>query len=115
MCPSQVIRRLHDRVTWLEAHENWFIKVLDLFIFWTPQWVLAAEAWRAHYGGKVSTWINVNGEGEALNALGCYAYEHPQNAYPVFVDDAPYLQAKELAHPLLPRSRAVANDVQLDS
>jgi hypothetical protein len=112
--PSSAIRRLNKRVTWLDAHENWFVKVLDLFIFWTPQWVMAAEAWRAQHGANVRNWIAITGEIEALTALGSYAYEHPENTFPKFIEEAPYLHAEELSHPLLPRQKAVANDLQLD-
>lgn len=115
ICPSQAIGRLDKRVAWLEAHENWFVKVLDLFIFWTPQWVLAAEAWRSQYGPRVRSWIAITGEIEALTALGNYAYEHPGDAFPQFVERGPSLHAEALAHPLLPRSRAVPNDLKLDS
>jgi hypothetical protein len=113
--PSQAIHRLHKRVTWLDAHENWFVKVLDLFVFWTPQWVMAAEAWRALHGVNVRNWIAVTGEIEALTALGCYAYEHPENTFPEFVDAGPYLHAEALSHPLLPPRKAIANDLELGS
>ena len=114
VCPSASIRALNKRVTWLDAHENWFIKVLDLFIFWTPQWVMAVERWRARSGPHVRQWIAVAGEVEALTSLGSFAYENPQCVFPDFVEEGPYFHAEGLAHPLLPRARAVANDLQLD-
>jgi DNA mismatch repair ATPase MutS len=52
---------------------------------------------------------------EALTALSCYAYEHPENTWPRFVGAGPHLSAETLSHPLLPRQKAVANDLQLDS
>jgi DNA mismatch repair ATPase MutS len=113
--PSLAIRRLNKRVTWLDSHEHWIVKVLDLFIFWTPQWVIAIESWRAAHGPAVRRWIEVTGEVEALAAFGCYAYEHPGDIFPDFVQDGPCLQAKAMAHPLLPRSHAVPNDLELDS
>lgn len=115
ICPSQAIRQLNKRVTWLDAHHHWFVKLLDLFVFWTPQWVLSIEAWRAHYGSSVRRWLEVTGEIEALAALAAYRYEHPQSTFPEFVDKGPYLHADALAHPLLPRDRAISNDLKLDS
>ncbi len=112
--PSAVIRKLHKRTEWLDAHENWFVKALDLFIFWTPQWVLSVEAWRAVHGRSVRRWIEVTGEVEALAAFGGYAYEHPEDVFPEFVPDGPCLHAVAMAHPLLPRRQAVANDLKLD-
>lgn len=115
MYPSQAIRRLSKRVTWLDSHEHWMVKVLDLFVFWTPQWVLAIEAWRALHGATVRRWIEITGEVEALTSLGCYAYEHPTDIFPEFVEPGPFLQAESMAHPLLPRGKSVANDLGLDS
>ena len=112
--PSMAIRRLDRRVSWLDSHEHWMVKVLDLFTFWTPQWVIAIETWRATHGAAVRRWIEVTGEVEALAALGGYAYEHPEDVFPEFVQDGPLLHAEAMAHPLLPRSLAVPNDLRLD-
>jgi hypothetical protein len=112
---SATISRLNRRVTWLESHENLFVKFADLFIFWTAQWVSAVEAWRAQNGGEVRGWLTVIGEMEALNALASYAYEHPEDTFPQFVEPGPYLDAEAFSHPLIPRVRAVANDLKLDS
>jgi len=111
---SHAIRRLNKRVTWLDAHENWFVKVLDLFVFWTPQWLLAVEAWRELHAHDVRRWIETTGEIEALTALGCYRYEHPEDTFPEFAETGPLLRAEGMAHPLLPRGKAVSNDLQLD-
>ena len=69
-------------------------------------------------GGGVSeaslrVWLETVGELEALAALGGYTYEHPEDVFPEFVDDAPCFEAEGLAHPLIPRERAVANDLRL--
>lgn len=112
--PSQAIRRLSKRVAWLDSHEHWMVKVIDLFTFLTPMWVLSIEAWRAIHGAAVRRWINATGEVEALAALGCYAYEHPENTFAEFVEQGPFFHAEAMAHPLLPREHAVPNDLKLD-
>jgi DNA mismatch repair ATPase MutS len=63
----------------------------------------------------VRGWIAVVGEMEALNALANYAYEHPEDTFPQFVEPGPYLDAEAFSHPLISRIRAVANDLKLDS
>jgi DNA mismatch repair ATPase MutS len=60
-------------------------------------------------------WLSALGELEALSGLGAYAFENPADPYPVFEEAGPVFQAQGLAHPLLPRSRCVANDVALDA
>jgi len=111
---SEVISKLNRRVTWLESNDNMFVKFADLFIFWTAQWTAAVEAWRAQYGRDVRGWIDAVGEMEALCSLAGYAYENPADTFPQFVEHAPHLEMEGFAHPLIPRSRAVANDFKLD-
>ena len=111
---SLTISGLSRRVTWLESRENLLVKFADLFIFWTAQWVWAVEAWRAQHGTAVRAWLTAAGKVEALAALSGYAYEHPADTFPEFVERGPFLHAKAMAHPLIPRAKAVANDLQLD-
>ncbi len=111
---SEAISRLNRRVTWLESRENLIVKFADLFIFWTAQWTAAIEAWRAEYGTAMRGWLGVVGEMEALSSLASYAYETPEDTLPQFVEHGPYLDLEAFSHPLIPRSRAVANDLKLD-
>lgn len=112
---SQAVSRLNRRLAWLESSDNMFVKFADLFIFWTAQWASAIEAWRAQYGAAVPAWIAAVGEMEALTALAAYAYEHPEDSFPQFAENGPWLEMEAFSHPLLPRSRAVPNDLKLDS
>ena len=47
-------------------------------------------------------------------SLGTYAFENPGDPYPVLDETGPLLDGEGLAHPLLPLSRAVRNDIRLD-
>lgn len=111
---SQAVERLARRVAWFESHDNMFVKFADLFIFWTAQWTLAIEAWREQYGPAVRAWIEAVGEMEALNALAGYTFEHPADIFPQFLNQGPALYAEQLAHPLIPASKAIGNDLNLD-
>jgi MutS domain V len=116
---SEAISSLARRVAWLEAHENMIVKFADLFIFWTAQCVWAVEAWRARHGAAVRGWLAAAGEMEALASLSCYAYEHPRDVFPQFVEQGPverrpFLDIEDFSHPLLPQATAVANDLKLD-
>ena len=111
--PSQAIARLNRRVEFLESAHNLFVRVFDFVIFYRLQFVLAAESWRRRYGRSLRQWLETVGELEALAALGGYTYEHPDDVFPEFVDDGPCLEAEALAHPLIPRNRAVTNDLHL--
>lgn len=111
---SHAIAELGRWMDWLESGENWFVKIVDPFVFWTAQCVFALEDWRVQYGAAIRQWMDAVGEMETLSALACYAYEHPENIFPEFVHRGPHLEVKGLAHPLLPRGTAIPNDLYLD-
>jgi hypothetical protein len=112
---SKAIDELSRRVAWLDSRDNWFVKIFDPFVFWTPHCVVAIEAWRERHGEAIREWLAVTGEMEALKALAVYAYEHPADTFPQFTEGGPYLSAQGLAHPLLARDKSVSNDLHLGS
>jgi ABC-type multidrug transport system fused ATPase/permease subunit len=111
---SQAIAALSKRVEWLESNDNWFVKIFDPFIFYFPHCVMAINAWRARHGAAIRDWLSVTGEVEALTSFALYAYEHPTDTFPQMLEGEPYLDAEGLAHPLLARESAVANNLKLD-
>jgi hypothetical protein len=111
--PSQAIARLNRRVEFLESAHNLFVRVFDFVIFYRLQFVLATESWRRRYGRSLRQWLETVGELEALAALGGYTYEHPDDVFPKFVEAGPRFECVGLAHPLIPRSRVVTNDIHL--
>jgi hypothetical protein len=112
---SQAIAGLSKRVEWLESGENWFVKIFDPFIFYTPHCVVAIDVWRARHGAAVREWLAVTGEVEALSSFAVYAYEHPSDTFPQMLEGGPYFGAESIAHPLLPRDKSITNDLKLDS
>ncbi len=120
--PSEAIARLERIESWLSSNDNWFVKVLDPFVFWTAQCVFSAERWRGQHGRAVRDWVASVGEVEALTALAGYSFEHPADVFPELLGpellepagvSGPVLELLGFAHPLIPVERAVANDLQL--
>jgi hypothetical protein len=110
--PSRHLARLKRLVEYLDSRDNVFVRVAEVFILWTPYWALKVEDWRRRYGSAVRRWLHATGEIEALSSLASHAFEHPGDVFPVLAADAdPWMQAEQVAHPLLPESRAVRNDV----
>ena len=114
MSPSRAIAKLNRVVEFLESAHNFFVRIFDFVVFYRLQFVLAAESWRRRFGPSLRIWLESVGELEALAALGGYTYEHPEDVFPEFVEHAPCFEARALGHPLIPRERAVANDLRLD-
>lgn len=110
---SICIARLNRRVEFLISSRNLVIETLDRFVLWSLQWGLSIEAWRNKHGVSVRRWLDAAGEIEALSDLAAYAFEHPSDPFPEFTNEEPWFEAEGLAHPLLPESRAVRNDLKL--
>lgn len=110
--PSRAIAKLNDYREWIISAHNLLVRSVNPVVFLTQQWVWAAERWRSRYGASVRQWMNAAAEIEALLALAIFAREHPEYVFPEFAMHGPYLEADDLAHPLV-EGRAVGNGVKL--
>ncbi len=129
LAASKAVAKLERIYDWLEDRRNGFIAIFNPFVFYTAQLTMAAERWRARYGRAIPGWLEAIGDFEALAALAGYAYEHPEDVLPEVYHsmesktgsrgtqevcaETPCFDAQGLAHPLLPASKAVANDLKL--
>lgn len=103
--------RLGERLDWTE---NAIFGPIAFALLWTAQVAMAIERWRGHSGRHIREWIDTAGEFEALCSLAAYSYEHPVDIFPELCDISGGLfEAERLAHPLMPESHSIRNDVQL--
>jgi DNA mismatch repair ATPase MutS len=96
-----------------ESKGNVLFAILAFYLVWDLQLAVAVERWRRRYGAAALRWLAALGELEALVSLGTYAFESPADPYPELVESGPLFEAQGVAHPLLPLSRAIRNDVTL--
>lgn len=108
------IRKLERLLTGLERREDVLLYGFSLWLAAGTQLVLAAERWREAHGKDLEDWLDAWAEFEALNAFGCYAWEHADYEFPEFVEGGGCFEADDLGHPLLPRERCVGNAVALN-
>jgi hypothetical protein len=113
---SSAMANLARIADWIDSHDSFMVRLLDIPLLITVQVGYAAEAWRCHSGGHVRSWIDAVAEMEALVSLAAYAYEHPRDRFPEFVDASagPLFDGHELGHPLIEQSRCIPNSVRLD-
>jgi hypothetical protein len=114
IAPSAAVKRLRWIAYWLEGRRNLLVQMFSPFIFYSAELTMAAERWQA-FGAAIRGWLSTVGEFEALSALACYAWEHPADVLPEFVEQRACFDATGLAHPLLPAGTAVGNDLTLGS
>jgi MutS domain V len=111
--PAAAVKKLDRIVHNLLQRENLAVRWFIGFIFYTEQVAMMAESWRKKFGSKVRAWLTIVGEMEALAALACYAFEHPNDAWPEIIDGPARFEAEAFAHPLLPEKDAIRNDLML--
>lgn len=112
--PASVeIGRLSRLVDLLTSRQNQIFGPLSVLLFWATHLAWAIDRWRARAGRHVGGWFEALGDVEALAALATFAAEHPDAVYPEVSAGAPALHGTAVAHPLLPASTAVGNDIAL--
>lgn len=111
--PSRRLAHLRRLIEYLDSRDNVLVRALEIFILWTPHLTVRVEAWRRRSGPAVRRWLTAVGEMEALSSLASHAFENPDDIFPEIVEGPPFLEADGITHPLLPRARAVRNDVRL--
>ena len=112
--PVRAARRLRRPVEMHEWQHNVIFAPIAAGLLWGVQCAAAVEAWRARHGRAVEGWLRSAGEIEALASLATYRFGRPDDPFPELAEgDAPVCDGEALAHPLLPRAAAVANDVAL--
>ena len=112
---SASIRTLEHLLRANAQREKELFALPSLFLAAGTQLVFAVERWRAAHGASLHQGLAAWAEFEALSAIACYAYEHPDDAFPHFVTDTVLFEAESLGHPLLPPATCVRNSLRLDA
>ncbi|HEX4770554.1 MAG TPA: hypothetical protein VH351_06980 [Bryobacteraceae bacterium] len=111
---SRRIARLRRLIELLDSSDHVIVRVINPLILFKQQVAVSVESWRRANGQHVARWLAATAELEALSSLACLAYERPSWSFPTLLDQpAARFAAEGLAHPLIPQSRAVPNDVSL--
>ncbi len=110
---SKRMTRLNRLMELLDSREHLAVRMMEPFTFWTTHLSFAVEDWRRHSGTAVRRWLQAVGEIEALSSLAAHAFEHAADPFPEFTTESPYLDARAIAHPLIPEASVVRNDVRI--
>lgn len=89
---------------------SFFINGLFLYDFLCAR---AYLSWNKSWGSKIDNWMSVVGEIEMMNSLATFHYNHPAFIFPDFSDEAFFIHAKSMGHPLMNREEAVLNDFSI--
>lgn len=106
------IQRLSTIVERISNRQNAMFAPVNLLLLWDYQCMVALEAWKQESGRKLSTWLQVIADVEALSSLSTIRFEHPDWGMPTVTGEAEGLTAQRMGHPLIVRNR-VCNDFAL--
>ncbi len=111
--PSRRIARLQTCLAARDSLRNEFVRPFALLLLVRSQSAVAIDRWHAAHGAQLAAWVAAVGEFEALASLATYAFEHPTDPFPTMRSAGPVFDAVGLAHPLIPSTEAVPNDVRI--
>jgi hypothetical protein len=93
----------------------YFYLFVGLPSLWDAHYLVALNRWRAQHGPVLADWFAALAEAEALNSLAGFTHAHPEYAQPELLEDeSVHIDAQQVAHPLIPPGRAVANSLAFD-
>lgn len=115
----KAILRLSRLSSYFDQRMNLLVSLAgNSLFFYDLQCLVALERWKARYKAEVPLWVRAVGEIECLNSLATFAFNHPDHVYPSPVEGAAeggglFIEATQMAHPLIPAGRRVANDFSI--
>ena len=71
------------------------------------------EQWISTYATKVEDWFEVVSFFDAYNSLGNYAFNHQEQTYPEISKENAVIDAKDLGHPLLDKTKRINSNVYI--
>lgn len=72
------------------------------------------EKWIGTYAETVEHWFEAVAFFDAYTSLGTYAYNHQDHVFPELSHSQSTIEAKDLGHPLLAKSKRVTSDLKID-
>jgi hypothetical protein len=110
---SVAIARLARLGQWRDSMDNMMVKGVNLPLMYSVQVAWAVQRWRRTHGAAVRLWLEAVAEMEALLSLATYAYEHPGDVFPEFVEGGAGVEAEEMGHPLIAAAACVRNSLRI--
>jgi MutS domain V len=113
LAASRRIAQLERWVDMLDSVNAPLIRAILPVVLWREQAAMGIEAWRRVNGRQVGAWVKAVAEFEALSSLATIPYERTEWTFPELVEGEARFEAQGLRHPLLARTKCVANDVAI--
>lgn len=108
------IKNLSKLSAMLDQRLNLVVNIfLNSLLVYDLQVMYSLESWKLENKSFFARWIECVGTIESLNSLSTYASNNPEFCYPLLEVTGLRISATSLAHPLIPGSERVPNDIHL--
>ena len=112
---SKVFHRLKSLVEQFEYRQNILVGIfLNSVFLWDIRCVFRLWNWHNRHHQKLSNWLEVIAETDALISLANFANNHPDFTYPEIHEGGFTFQAEKMGHPLLHNNKRVCNDFEIN-
>jgi ABC-type multidrug transport system fused ATPase/permease subunit len=112
---SQIFRQLKHRVNQLEYRDNLVVNlVLNSIFLWDVRSIYKLWNWHFRHRKKISRWLDVLAETDALLSLANLAFNHPEFVYPEVHEGGYILKANHIGHPLIQKNKRVNNILEIN-
>lgn len=114
---SGLLKRLARYIDYLGNRNNFlFAPLANGFMLWDLWFTVKIDDWFKRFDRSVEHWFDTIEYLDAANSLANYAFNHPEFVYPkVAAHPDNLLNATQLGHPMIPRERAVTNNVHISN
>ena len=108
------LKKLKKLLDKLDLRYNIVVSLpLNILLLWNLQQVLDLEKWKKENIGLVDQWFNALVSFEALNSLSNLHFNEPSWCFTAIDHAYFYLEAFDVAHPLIPSRKRILNDAPL--
>mgnify|MGYP000966064084 CR=1 FL=1 len=82
---------------------------------WDLHCIAALEKWKKTHHVRLTEWLDVLADTEAMNSISGHAFSYPQYCIPqVTWDNGVNIQAKNMGHPLIQPEKRISNDFAMN-
>ncbi len=110
---SIAIQKLATITAYFAIRNSFFAPILNAFFLWDYQCAHRFEIWKRQYSESLLQAFTILHEWEVLVSIASYNFANPAYTVPL-VSDGVILDATQLGHPLLKKTKSVNNDFRIN-
>lgn len=112
---SKIFQKLKSLVEQFDYRQNILVGIfLNSVFLWDIRCVYRLWNWHNRHHQKLTDWLEVIAETDAIISLANFANNHPDFVFPEIHEGGFTFQAEKMGHPLLHKNKRVCNDFEIN-